>query len=27
MPVCPACGQSNPARARFCMSCAGALPA
>ncbi|MGH2635765.1 MAG: AAA family ATPase, partial [Actinomycetota bacterium] len=27
MPVCPACGQSNPARARFCMSCASALPA
>ncbi len=25
MPVCPACGQSNPARARFCMSCASAL--
>ena len=26
MAVCPACGQSNPARARFCMSCASALP-
>jgi predicted ATPase/class 3 adenylate cyclase len=27
MPVCAACGQSNPARARFCMSCASPLPA
>ncbi len=27
MPVCAACGQSNPARARFCMACASALPA
>ncbi len=26
MPECPACGQSNPARARFCMSCAAPLP-
>jgi len=26
MPVCLACGQSNPARARFCMSCASPLP-
>jgi len=25
MPECPACGQSNPARARFCMSCAEPL--
>jgi predicted ATPase/class 3 adenylate cyclase len=27
MPVCPACGQSNPGRAEFCMSCGSALPA
>jgi len=26
MPVCPACTQSNPARARFCMSCGSPLP-
>ena len=25
MRVCPVCGQSNPARARFCMACAGPL--
>src|SRR5918992_2096692 len=27
MPVCPACGQSNPAPAEFCMSCGSVLPA
>src|SRR2546427_3550459 len=27
MPPCPSCGQPNPARARFCMSCAEPLPA
>src|ERR671918_1921440 len=27
MPVCPACGRSNPPRAEFCMSCGAALPA
>jgi class 3 adenylate cyclase/tetratricopeptide (TPR) repeat protein len=26
MPPCPSCGQLNPARARFCMSCAEPLP-
>ncbi len=26
MPVCTSCGESNPARARFCMSCAAPLP-
>jgi class 3 adenylate cyclase len=26
MPVCALCGQDNPARARFCMSCASPLP-
>jgi class 3 adenylate cyclase/tetratricopeptide (TPR) repeat protein len=26
MAVCPSCGASNPARARFCMSCAAPLP-
>src|SRR4030095_834635 len=25
MPVCASCGQGNPARARFCMSCASPL--
>src|SRR3989304_2659881 len=25
MPVCPSCGQDNPASARFCMSCAAPL--
>ncbi|HKZ75118.1 MAG TPA: adenylate/guanylate cyclase domain-containing protein, partial [Actinomycetota bacterium] len=25
MPVCASCGQGNPPRARFCMSCASAL--
>ncbi|MCH8108110.1 MAG: zinc-ribbon domain-containing protein, partial [Chloroflexi bacterium] len=23
--LCPACGQDNPAEARFCMACAQAL--
>jgi class 3 adenylate cyclase len=27
MPVCALCGQDNPARARFCMSCASPLTA
>ncbi|MGE5459831.1 MAG: ATP-binding protein [Solirubrobacterales bacterium] len=27
MPVCPACGQRNPPRARFCMACAAPLAA
>ncbi len=27
MPVCASCGESNPARARFCMTCAAFLPA
>jgi predicted ATPase/class 3 adenylate cyclase len=26
MPVCQACGEENPARARFCMACAEPLP-
>jgi class 3 adenylate cyclase/tetratricopeptide (TPR) repeat protein len=26
MPICSACAQSNPARARFCMSCGAPLP-
>jgi len=25
MPVCPACGEDNPERARFCLSCGGPL--
>ena len=24
---CPACGEPNPGRARFCLACAGPLPA
>src|SRR6266566_3757844 len=27
MPVCPACGEDNPERARFCLACATPLPA
>jgi predicted ATPase/class 3 adenylate cyclase len=27
MGVCPACGELNPARAEFCMSCGSSLPA
>jgi predicted ATPase/class 3 adenylate cyclase len=27
MPVCASCGETNPARARFCMTCAAFLPA
>src|SRR6266511_2130947 len=26
MPVCPACGEDNPERARFCLACASPLP-
>src|SRR5438105_2413020 len=26
MPVCPNCGEDNPARARFCLNCASPLP-
>src|SRR5437667_440227 len=25
MPVCPSCGDENPARARFCLSCGSPL--
>ncbi len=27
MPVCPHCGEDNPARARFCLNCAAPLAA
>ena len=27
MPVCTSCGETNPARARFCMACSAFLPA
>jgi class 3 adenylate cyclase/tetratricopeptide (TPR) repeat protein len=27
VPVCPACGEDNPERARFCLACASLLPA
>src|SRR5580765_1257003 len=27
MPVCPSCGQENPAVARFCLACGAALTA
>src|SRR6516165_4532937 len=27
MPVCPQCGEDNPARARFCLNCATSLGA
>src|SRR5438128_1074780 len=27
MPVCPACGEDNPERARFCLTCASPLAA
>src|SRR4051794_29352668 len=27
MPACPACGEDNPGRARFCWSCGAALAA
>ena len=26
MPLCPSCGEDNPARARFCLACGSALP-